>query len=468
MNFSIKRSNSLRTSTSNNQRIGGMMGSTVTIQPLLPVSTPQLSTGLVSNSQSNEELGDERPKSAQETSCRVHKERGFPETPPSPSIKDHHHDRPSGLDSSRFASHEGLVSPDLIDNEADDISNDSYLIDKDNKSLTTKLIPNNVKSIETRVESDILVKSLIDSIEKVEETLTQNDKRDSLTNNKSELNKNINLSDSSKSVTEEIEYTLHRRKVKNISKDKKSDKRRRAVSAPRMRCKIIHKEFDSCHTLFARANRFNDSIQRKNSDPLHFVSLHSLPSLESYSSRDDTLQDSSQAFLDNIASYPFTKSSKESVNSSELLDYDVINQTNNEQITSKQESNYLIPYSNEFTSNKECNIESDGFQLASETIENFQSDIETKLNYNLIEFDLLNPPISSKSYVLSDEIIELYLNEHLPDDYDRYIKEFCREEFDTSVLSDEITYDLFLNNLQKFIIDLYLHRHFPDDFDKQF
>jgi hypothetical protein len=438
------------------------MGSTVTIQPLLPVSTPQLSTGLVSNSQSNEEMDDERPKSAQETSSRVHKECGFPETPPSPSIKDHHHDRPSGLDSSRFASHEGFVSPDLIDIEADDISNDSYLIDKDNKSLTNKLIPNNVKSIETSVESDSkLVKSLIDSIDKVEETLTQNDK-------KSELNKNINLSDSSKSVTEEIEYILHRRKLKNISKDKKSDKRRRAVSAPRMRCKISHKEFDSCHTLFARANRFSDSIQRKNSDPLHFVSLHSLPSLESYSSRDDTLQDSSQAFLDNIASYPFAKSSKESVNTSEFLDYTITNETNNEQITRKQESNYLIPYSNEFTPNKECNIESDGFPLASETIENFQSDIKTKLSDYLFESDLLNDSISSKSYVLSNEIIEFYLNEHLPDDYDRYINEFCRQEFDTSVLFDEITSDLILDNLQKFIIDHYLHRHFPDDFDKQF
>jgi hypothetical protein len=432
------------------------MGSTVTIQPLLPVSTPQLSTGLVSNSQSNEEMDDERPKSAQETSSRIHKECGFPETPPSPSIKDHHHDRPSGLDS-RFASHEGLVSPDLIDIEADDISNDSYLIDKDNKSLTSKLIPNNVKPIETTVESDsILVKSLIDSIEKVEETLTQNHKRDSLTNKKSELNKNTNLSDSSKSVTEEIEYVLHRRKV-NISKDKKSDKRRRAVSAPRMRCKISHKEFDSCHTLFARANRFNDSIQRKNSDPMHFVSLHSLPGLESYSSRDDTLQDSSQAFLDNIASYPFAKSSKESVGSSKFLDYYLTNGTNNEQITSKQESNYLFTYSNQFTSNKEYDIESDGFSLASETIENSQSDIETKLNDS----------ISSKRNVLSNEIIELYLNEHLPDDFDCYINEFCRQEFDTSVLSDEITSILFLNDLQKFIIDHYLHQHFPDDFDKQ-
>jgi len=92
--------------------------------------------------------------------------------------------------------------------------------------------------------------------------------------------------------------------------------------------------------------------------------------------------------------------------------------------------------------------------------------LRNEFNDSLTDSNLLTESIKSQRSVISDEILKFYLNEHFPDDFDRYINEFCRQEFDSSVVSKELS-DSLADSLEKFIIDVYLHQHFPDDFDKQ-
>ncbi|CAG2115479.1 unnamed protein product [Medioppia subpectinata] len=129
----FQRSNSLRTSNVNNQRTEEIGGSSISVTPILPITSVQLSSA-------NAISDDERPKSAQENSS--HKSNAFPETPPSPSIDGRSDGRPSGWSSTHFMSREGFASPDLMDVEVDDISNDSYLIDKETKSLSNRILMN--------------------------------------------------------------------------------------------------------------------------------------------------------------------------------------------------------------------------------------------------------------------------------------------------------------------------------------
>lgn len=280
----------------------------MSIHPILPVNSSQMTSeaSISGHYRVNEEPANGRPASAQEA---IQRTTGFPETPPSPSIDERIDNRTTGWTSSLLDNRQGLVSPDLIDIEADDISNDSYLIDRDTKSLSNKISKSDLNYGLGQGHSNR---------DAIDHSFGHSDHRQS--DDRLSLGTNLRSEslDSSK-FSEDIEYVLHKRKVRKVSAKDKTERRRRAVSAPRIACRS-ERRLKSCQKLFARtdpsADLFSHSLtdNRMKRKKLHFVSLNSLPSLESYSARDDSLQDSEHnSILDHIYSNMKSKVQKSGV-----------------------------------------------------------------------------------------------------------------------------------------------------------
>ena len=433
------RSNSLRTSNANS-RSEGMASTSISIAPILPISSPQLCSEVAMSGNEQHIMGTERPQSAQECSDR---QRNFPQTPPSPSINDRIDGRPSGGVSSLFDSREGFVSPDLIDIEADDISNDSYLIDKDTKSLTNRFLQNN---------SNYYLDNSLKDIENFKE-LNQNmgqiqtQSVDSLLG----LDTNTHLFESSKSVSEDIEYVLHKRKVKKNSNKKKNEKRRRAVSAPRVRSKS---ELNSCQRLFARTDRFSDcNIKPKN---LHFVSLNSLPSFESYSSRDDTIQDSVQnLILDNFNRNHKLNDSEESINSSHKSD-DSYFYEKQKSISNNEQNESRPAFPSLFDEIIYYNLLKESILFGPNFFEKFNEfDFESQTNS-----DSFNSNNKSIKIMIANQIIAMYLRECHPDDFDPNSPDIIPN--DGNISPFELKNHLFTNTLGDLIIKNSLKSFVPD------
>ncbi|XP_054168607.1 FERM, ARHGEF and pleckstrin domain-containing protein 1-like [Oppia nitens] len=144
----FQRSNSLRASNVTNQR-----SETGDSLQLITSGLPSSSQNMSSNDAISQQLtGDERPKSAQESVTDVYCA-NLPVTPPSPQSEERANTRSSGWDSTHYMSRHGFVTPELMDNETDDISNDSYLVDREFKCLSNKVSQNNFNDVNLKLNN---------------------------------------------------------------------------------------------------------------------------------------------------------------------------------------------------------------------------------------------------------------------------------------------------------------------------
>ena len=391
-----------------------------------------------------------RSKSVQD----INSQKNHHEKPPNSSVSNYQFEPPSGLENPRLKN-DGLISPDFLEYDPDDLSTDSYLIDKESKeSKESKTIPDSSLSlIESKI--DDILKKAIDEYRFIRWGLKENDKK---IIKKENGNKGTVESGKNNKETDEIEYTLHKHSVKRcLEKPKhgKDIKKRRAVSASRVSCRMNHRKHDyheSSPTLYSQTE-MPKKLDKQSKH--YFVSVHNLPSLESYSYRDDTDSENYDV-LENVKSYFIDKMQNEAFhnklngvikgNQSAGLYNDIKILILNKYLT--ETSEYIDKFSFEFN----------------------KSDVQSQLSYKNIKSQDSFSKLDSTLNPFINDILKMYLVEHLPDDFDK-VEQMNK---DNGISGDD--YDLSRVNLaesplftlQKIIIKKYLTLSLPDDFDKSF
>lgn len=428
------------------QRNQGIASSSISLQPTS--LNHQYHQSYNKNNENAIETKQGRSKSVQD----VNSQKNHNEEPPSSSVSNYHFEPPSGLENASLKN-DGLISPDFLDYDPDDISTDSYLIDKDSKTIPDS----SLSLIESKI--DDILKKAIDEYRFIRQGLKGND---NLIIKKENGDKTIKTVESGKNDkgSDEIEYILHKHSVKRClekPKNRKDIKKRRAVSASRVSCRMNHRKHDyheSSPTLYSQT-QMPKKLDKQNKR--YFVSVHNLPSLESYSYRDDTDSENYDV-LENVKSYFIDKVQNEAYH----------NKLNG--IIKENQSRSLYNEIRILILNKYLTETSEYIDKFCFEFNKSRSDVQRQLSYkNIKSQDSFSKSDSTLNPFIND-ILKMYLVEHLPDDFDK-VEQMNK---DNGISGDD--YDLSRVNLaesplfalQKMIIKKYLTLSLPDDFDKSF
>ncbi|RWS16703.1 FERM: RhoGEF and pleckstrin domain-containing protein 1-like isoform X2 [Dinothrombium tinctorium] len=381
----FQRSNSARTSGRRNS--DGLDTSKIP-EPILPVSAPNLdhikpSTSMVFDSQ--------RSQSA--LGCRTEaQEQRFLSTGSSSELKE----SLSGSNDLSLDAQETICN-NLVSHEADNTSRDTYP-EKCDESCDSTI--NTCDNLDASLKSSHATESNTMSFSRSNDTKTPIDKNETEEQNlkKSQPKK---LSNSEKKEDEKISYVAHRQqksrsRKKTANRGSDIEQKRRALSAPRCRHDLIRfdpKANKISPSLFAHTKQLGNSKKSKNYCELHYVLVHSLPSLESFSSQDDT-------FVDPIEEIISKKVENLLSNKSKSLSM---------QTTSADELNHSVN-----TLSSSSNIKEKTVSLPNDD----QSDniLENESDFGSFEFSLDCDAKERQS--LRQNIIEFYLKAHHPDDFD--------------------------------------------------
>lgn len=292
----MNRSNSFRASSSVGKR---NEGSAVSILPVLPISTPNLDTiePSLGTSALHRDAIQQRSQSAQD----YRREACHSEAMSFASPTSSQHDKLTGWNSNDVAlptelstQIETSASLEFLDHETEDISHVSYLFDKDPPLGNDVLEGSDGLSEKDRLlarTGTVLGSEITDAKCKDGEgssILTVNDKYGRR-----------------QSPPDEVSYTLREPlKEAELKKDNSGNDRGRRMertkransqkSRHELRVVYDNRADHKIHpVLFAKAKRLGRSSKKLTplEHQIHFVSVHSLPSLESYSYQDDTCSD---------------------------------------------------------------------------------------------------------------------------------------------------------------------------------